>query len=413
VKRFSIIILFWVVILLPGALFSQEDFLRVTAPGNSSLRTAILPPVPISGETDVKIAAEIADILKFDLGITGLFSLVEAAAGAVPDADMLLKTGYKLSAGSITLEYRLYEVASGREILAKRYSAARQDVRKTAHTFADEVLLALTGERGPFTGKLAYVSTVTGNKEIYLMDWDGFNVHKLTANGSINLNPDFSPSGKEIIFTSYKQRNPDLYRRELFTGTEARISSSPGINITGAFSPEGNRIALAMSKDGNSEIYLISKEGKQLARLTKNQAIDLSPSWSPDGRAIAFVSDRFGKPQLFVMRVDGSDQKRITLNGYNVAPRWSPKGDRIAYCRQYGSSFQIHLVNPDGSDDRQITFEGSNEHPRWSPDGRFIAFSSKRNGGEYIYAMRADGSGQTRISRGSGKDSHPAWSSRW
>ena len=414
-NRLIIITVILAVALLPSAIFSQDDFLRVTAPGKSSLRTAIFLPVPVSGETDDKVAAEIADIFKLDLEMTGLFSLVQLpAGGTAADADMLLKTGYKLSADSITLEYRFYEVATGREILAKRYTAARKDLRKTAHTFADEVLFVLTGERGPFTGKLAYVSSSSGNKEIYMMDWDGFNVRKLTANRSINLNPDFSPSGKEIIFTSYKQGNPDLYRRELFTGKEARISSSSGINITGAFSPEGNRIALAMSKDGNSEIYLISKEGKQLARLTKHTAIDLSPSWSPDGRFIAFVSDRLGKPQLFVMNVDGSDQKRIIPGGgYTVGPRWSPKGDKIAYCRQYGARFQIHLVNPDGSDDRQLTFEGSNEHPRWSPDGRFIVFSSKRGGGEFIYAMRADGSGQTKISRGSGKDSHPAWSSRW
>jgi len=415
VNRLIIITVILAVALLPSAIFSQDDFMRVTAPGNRSIRTAILLPVPVSGENDEKVAAEIADIFKFDLEMTGLFSLVQLpAGGTAADADMLLKTGYKLSADSITLEYRFYEVATGREILAKRYTAARKDLRKTAHTFVDEVLFVLTGERGPFTGKLAYVSSSSGNKEIYLMDWDGFNVRKLTTNRSINLNPDFSPSGKEIIFTSYKKGNPDLFRRELFTGTEARISSAPGINITGAFSPDGNRIALAMSKEGNSEIYLIGKEGKQLARLTKHPAIDLSPSWSPDGKLIAFVSDRFGKPQIFVMNIDGSNPKRITIDGgYNVSPRWSPKGDRIVYCRQYGSKFQIHLVNPDGSDDRQITFDGSSEHPRWSPDGRFIVFSSKRGGGEFIYAMRADGSGQTRISRGSGKDSHPVWSSRW
>jgi TolB protein len=415
VNRFLLIQIFIAVALLPTAIFSQDDFLRVTAQGNRALSIAINSPVVLSGTADAKAVAEIADILKFDLGITGLFTIVDpSAAGTRTEADLQLKTGYSLSAGAITLEYRLFEITTGREVVAKRYSAARQDMRKTAHTFADEILYALTGERGPFTAKIAYVSAATGNKEIYLMDWDGFNSRKLTANGSINLNPDFSPTGKEIIFTSYKYKNPDLFRRELFTGAEARISSAPGINITGAFSPEGNRIALAMSKDGNSEIYIIGKDGKSLARLTKHPAIDLSPSWSPDGKNIAFVSDRLGKPQIFVMRFDGSDQKRITPGGgYCVSPRWSPKGDRIAYARQYGAKFQIHLINPDGSDDRQITFDGSNEHPRWSPDGRFIVFSSKRDGGEFIYVMRADGSGQSRISRGKGRDTHPTWSTRW
>lgn len=422
-NRFLLLAIFLATALLPTTIFSQNDFLRVTAQGNRALGIVVRFPAPLSGSADTKLAAELVDILKFDLGITGLFSLSDlpadskatdpAAVATKIDADLVLTTGYTLAGDAITLQFRLHEIATDRELVAKRYSAARPDIRKAAHTFCDEILQVMTGERGPFTGKLAYVSTVTGNKEIYLMDWDGFNVRKLTANGSINLNPDFSPSGKEMVFTSYKRKNPDLYRRELFTGTEARVSSAQGINITGAFAPDGNRIALAMSKDGNSEIYLISKEGKQLARLTSNPAIDLSPAWSPDGRFIAFVSDRFGKPQVFVMTADGKDPKRITPGGYNVGPRWSPQGDRIAYSRQYGSKFQIHMVNADGSNDRQITFEGSNEHPRWSPDGRFIVFSSKRGGGEFIYVMRADGSGQTRVSRGRGKDSHPTWSARW
>ncbi|NJD91832.1 MAG: Tol-Pal system beta propeller repeat protein TolB [Geobacter sp.] len=407
-------------LLLPGSAHPSEDFLRVMAAGNVALRLVIQPPLPASGAPDAKLADEIATIFKLDLGITGLFAMVDPApqdkAAAVPgaDADMVLKTVYTVSPASVTFEYRLQESVTGREILAKRYSAVRQDLRKTAHTFSDDILYALTGERGSFTGKLAYVSKAGGNKEIYIMDWDGFNPRKIIANGSINLNPDFSPSGKELIYTSYKNGNPDLFRRELFTGAEANVSHSPGINITGAFSPEGNRIALAMSKEGNSEIYLLTKDGKQLARLTTNPAIDISPSWSPDGRQIAFVSDRFGKPQIFVMSFDGSDQKRITTaGGYNVGPRWSPKGDKIAYCRQYGNGFQIHLINPDGSDDRQITTEGSNEHPRWSPDGRFIVYSSKRGGKESIYVMRNDGSGVTKISKSGANETHPAWSARW
>ena len=408
------------VLLLPGPASPQEDFLRVMAAGNVALRLAVLTPAPVSEGADPKLAEEIAAIFKLDLGMTGLFALVDlpsqdkGAPVSGADADMVLKTTYTVSPESVTFEYRLQESITGREILAKRYSAARPDLRKTAHTFSDDILYSLTGERGSFTGKVAYVSAATGNKEIYIMDWDGFNPRKIIANASINLNPDFSPSGKEMIYTSYKNGNPDLFRRELFTGAEANVSHSPGINITGAFSPEGNRIALAMSKDGNSEIYLLTKDGKQLARLTNNPAIDISPAWSPDGRQIAFVSDRFGKPQIFVMSFDGSEQKRITTaGGYNVGPRWSPKGDKIAYCRQYGNGFQIHLINPDGSDDRQITTEGSNEHPRWSPDGRFIVYSSKRGGKESIYVMRSDGSGSTRISKSGANESHPTWSARW
>jgi TolB protein len=414
-------------IMVPAHSLSQSDFLRVTATGSQQLRLAIPPAIALGGAAQADLSRQISDILAFDLGMTGVIAVTTPESTAQqgirpgefnlsswrPSADLLLKAGYLQTPEQVTVEFRLYDVTGNREILAKRYHAPPADLRRIVHTFADDTLQTLTGERGPFSARLAYVSKATGTKEIAIMDWDGYNSQKVTGNGSINLNPEFSPSGREIIFTSYKRQNPDLYRRELYTGNEARISASPGINITGAFAPDGNRIALAMSKDGNSEIYLLTKDGKQLSRLTNHPGIDLSPTWSPDGTRLAFVSDRLGKPQVFTMNQDGTDLQRLTRTGaYNVSPRWSPKGDKIAYCRQYGEGMQIHLINPDGSDDRQLTLTGSNEHPRWSPDGRFIVYSSKRNGKEAVFVMRADGSGQTKVSRADYSQTHPTWSPR-
>jgi len=418
-------------LLVPANLLhGEQNYLEVTAPGNRLLQLAIASPVSLGGAPNASYAQEIVDVLRFDMTLAGPFSvtaapLSEAKSGIRPGefdfapwklagTDLLVKTGYSQNGTTLTLECRLYDPARQQEVTAKRYTGSAKELRRMVHAFSDEIMRATTGEKGPFTGKIAFVSTRTGNKEIYLMDYDGYNVQAVTRNGSINLNPDFSPSGQEIIFTSYKKGNPDLYRRELFTGAEARTSASRGINITGAWAPDGNRIALAMSKDGNSQIYVISKEGKQLARLTHSSAIDVSPAWSPNGAQIAFVSDRYGRPQVFIMNADGSGVRRLTTSGaYNVSPRWSPKGDRIAYCRQMGNGFQIFIINPNGSGDTQITQEGSNEHPRWSPDGRYLTFSSRRGKREAVYVMRADGTGQTMVSRGKGNDSHPVWSPYW
>jgi TolB protein len=418
------------VILLPVIAQGQQSFLEVTAPGNRQLQMAIPLSKSLDGMQNSNIAKEINDALRFDMTLAGPFSVMATAGNSdssgirpgefdftpwrAAGADLLVKSGYKVAGSTVTVEFRLYDVLKGKELAAKRYSGTIHDLRKISHMFDDQIMLTVTGEMGPFTGKIAFVSRETGNKEIYLMDYDGYNVQRLTRNGSINIGPDFSPNGREIIYTSYKRRNPDLFRRELFTGAEADISHHHGINITGAYSPDGKRIALAMSKDGNSEIYLIDTSGKVLARLTSNRAIDVSPSWSPDGSKIAFTSDRLGRPQIFIMNSDGSNVHRLTTNGaYNDRPRWSPKGDQIAYCRMEGSGFQIYVINPDGSGDTRLTSEGSNEHPRWSPDGRFITFSSKRGGNEAIYVMRADGTGQTKVSRGHSADSHPTWSNRW
>ena len=416
-----------ILLLLPVTMGAQQDHLVVTPSGNQTLQLHIAPPVALGGQGNTELAIQISQVLNFDMTLAG-FAVASPpvvqetgirqgdfsfAPWRSAGADLLIKIGYQLNNDKLTIECRLFDVARERELSAKRYNGGRQDLRRITHTFSDEVMQAVTGERGPFTGKIAFVSKATGNKEICLMDYDGHNVVRLTKNGSINLNPEFSPSGREIIFTSYKKRNPDLYRRELYTGTEARISYSQGINVTAAYAPDGARIALAKTKDGHSQIYLISKDGKELARLTKTSAIDVSPSWSPDGTRIAFVSDRLGSPQVFIMNADGTGTRRLTTTGsYNVSPRWSPKGDRIAYCRQEGNGFQVYTITPEGTGDTRLTSEGNNEHPRWSPDARFITFSSKRGGAESIYVMRADGSGETRVSRGKGADSHPTWSPR-
>jgi len=425
------IVLFLIfIILLPGALHAKEDYLEVTASSDRKISLAVAPPISQAGGESSDISRNVNDALTFDMALTGLFTILDTSraggnSGVRPGefdmapwravgAEYLIKSAYLLNKDGAILEFRLYDVLSGRQILAKRYSGKVKDSRKMAHSFSDEILLLQTKEKGPFTGKIAFVSRKSGNKEIYLMDYDGHNVQRLTANGSINLNPDFSPNGREIIYTSYKKGNTDLYRRDLFSTAEARISSHPGINITGRWSPDGSRIALALSKDGNAEIYAISKDGRQISRLTRNGAIETSPAWSPDGSRIAFLSDRLGKPQIFVMNADGSSPYRLTTSGdYNVTPSWSPKSDRILYCRQQPGGFQIHSITPDGNDDIQLTSEGSNEHPRWSPDGRFITFSSTRDGVQAIYVMRADGSGQTKVSRSGSSDSHPSWSPRW
>lgn len=419
-----------IVLLFPTLLFAQQGYLEVTAHGNKQTPLAIAAAKSLGGGENAEIAGEIGDVLKFDLNLAGPFtimtgSLNEGSSGIRPGefdfapwramgAAYLIKSGYTIAGDTITLELRLYDVLKGNSLAAKRYTGKRKDLRKMVHAFSDETMFVATGEKGPFTGKIAFVSPVSGNKEIFIMDYDGHKAQRITKNGAITINPDFSPNGREITYTSYKKGNPDLYRRELSTGAEARISARQGVNVTGAWSPDGNKIALTMSKDGNSEIYLLNKDGKQSARLTHNSAIDISPSWSPDGSHIAFVSDRLGSPQIFIMDSDGSNVRRLTYSGkYNVSPSWSPKGDRILYCRQQPGGFQVYAISPDGSGNTQLTAEGRNEYPRWSPDGRFITFSSNRDGRDAIYVMRADGTGQIKVSRDGRADSQPVWSARW
>ena len=425
----KIILLVLLLIVPPVVLHAQPGYIEVNAPGNRQLKLAVDAPHSLEGPVNHASAKIISDVIAFDMNMSGVVTaegrshqpapgnLSMVAVDYVPwlsaGYDLLVRSEFSLKDDRLTVEFRLFDVINRKLITAKRYLGTAKDLRRFSHTFADEIMRAITGEKGAFTTRIAYVSTQTGNKEIYVMDWDGYNPLPLTKNGSINLNPDFSPDGREVIFTSYKRSNPDLYRRSLSNTAEIPLSRRKGLNITGSWSPDGSKIALALSKDGDAEIYTLDKNGGHPTRLTISPALELYPAWSPDGKQIAFVSDRLGKPQIFVMNADGGDVRRLTTSGsYNVNPRWSPKGDRIAYSRMTNGGFNIFTIAPDGSSDIQLTTDGNNENPSWSADSRLICFSSKRGSGDGVYVMRADGSGQTKVSQGKGALFQPVWSAR-
>ncbi|MDD2850633.1 MAG: Tol-Pal system beta propeller repeat protein TolB [Desulfuromonadaceae bacterium] len=413
--------------MLPGESSAQSGYIEVTAPGSRMLKLAVDAPLLRTASLSADSVKLIPDVLTFDMNMSGTVtaetrpayvtakstSLMESDFAPWLNAgfDLLVRSEITQTGDQVAVEFRLFDVVNRKVTTSKRYLGTASDLRRFSHLFADEILRVITGEKGAFTTRIAYVSTQTGNKEIYIMDWDGYNPLPLTKNHSINMNPDFTPDGRQIIFTSYKRGNPDLYRRSLSNTAEVVVSKRRGLNITGSWAPDGSKIALALSKDGDAEIYTLNKDGAAPVRLTVNSALDLYPSWSPDGTQIAFVSDRLGKPQVFLMKSDGSNVRRLTTTGsYNVNPRWSPKGDKIAYSRMSSNGFNIFSVSPDGSADRQLTTDGNNENPAWSPDGRFICFSSKRSSGAGVYVMRSDGTGQTKVTHAKGTFFQPTWS---
>ena len=341
-KKFLLVLF---LVLSPAIMYAQPGYIEVNAPGNRQLKLAVDSPRTLDVPANPDSAKMVSDVISFDMNMSGVvaaesrsqqpsvkdFSLmnVDFVPWLSAGFDLLVRSEYSLKGEQLTIEFRLFDVINRKLLTAKRYLGTAKDLRRFSHSFADEILRAMTGEKGVFTTKIAYVSTQTGNKEIYIMDWDGHNPLPLTKNGSINMNPDFSPDGREIIFTSYKRGNPDLYRRSLSNPAEVVLSRRSGLNITGKWSPDGSKIALALSKDGDAEIYTLDKDGSHPVRLTINPALELYPAWSPDGKQIAFVSDRLGKPQIFVMNADGGEVRRLTTAGnYNVNPRWSPKGDQ-------------------------------------------------------------------------------------
>lgn len=372
-----------------------------------------------------------ADFMAGSLDFTGYFKILDRSAflfdpqksglsageinfqnWTVVGAELLTTGTYEQSGDSVQMELRLFDTIKGRQILGKRYSGNASETRKMILRFCAEVIYYLTGNKGIFNSRIAFVSTGSGKKEIYTCDFDGYNPTRLTYNDSISLFPSWSPDGRHIAYTSYKGGKPDIYIRSLADKREAVISNE-GMNITPAFTPDRFELAATQSFSGDQEIYLLTGTGKMIKRLTNSRGSDVSPTWSPDGRKIAFVSNRTGGPQIYVLDLDTGNERRLTFEGkYNTQPSWSPRGDKIAYSSQVGGFHQVFVIDADGQNPLQLTRNGGDsESPSWSPDGSLIVFNSTREGPSRLYVMTAFGTDQRRLLLLNGEQMNPKWSS--
>ena len=430
---------FALLILIVCAAFPQaaqaKVYIDIFSPSSRSL-PIVIPPFRSSGDFDREgIASKIGQVIADDLDFSGVFKAVDpsAAGKALVDGDtikwdMVSMLGAEaiivgvvnIASGSAVFEIKLYDAVQKKQLTGKRYEGRVEDYREIAHRFANEVFKTMTGARGVFDTKLAYVKSDLPNKEIYVCDYDGARDRMLTNYHSLTLGPDWSHDGRQIAFTSYKDGNPNLYVLGVDSysgaakGSAKLVSKKKGVNITPSWSPDDTKIALTLNlNNGNSEIYIHTLATGALERVTNDWATDVSPSWSPDGKMITWVSDRSGGPQIYTVDLSSGRIKRISFNesSYNTSPAWSPRGDRIAYVGQVGGRYNVFITSTDGQYQQQITSgQGNNEDPAWSPDGRFLAISSSRTGQKEIYIMRADGNGAKRITFGKGAKTEPAWS---
>jgi TolB protein len=404
----------------------------IFGPGLRQYPIAISPLRGLSGQDAGDLGRQFADIVGRDLELSGIFRVVPrdahielpessgTTAGeinfdnwSVIGALALVKGTVESDSGRLTVEARLFDVPQRRAVAGRRYRGATADLRRIANRFADEILLALTGERGPFDSRIAFLSTRGGRfKDVYVMSPDGGDLQRITAENTLNLSPSWSRDASSLLLTSYRAGGPALFTIDLGGRNWTRLSALSGLNVGGAWSPDGSRLVVTLESDGNSDIALLRADGTLERRLTEHWAIDVSPSWSPDGSRVAFCSNRGGSPQIYVMAASGGEPRRVTRSGsYNTSPRWSPKGERIAYVSRVGNRFQVFTVNVDGSDVRQVTSSaGDNEDPSWSPDGRYLVFSSTRGGSSRLYVADASGQSQVQLTAGGGSDSSPAWS---
>jgi TolB protein len=375
-------------------------------------------------------ARELEGTLRADLDVSGYFEIQgadawkPAALSGEVERDLPVYRGQgnqivllgdlHAEEDKLVFEGRLIDLGSGKTIVAKRYRGKESVARRMAHTFANEVVLYLTGTPGIALSEIAFTSDRTGEgrKEIFIMDYDGHNQRRITNHRSTSMSPAWSPAGDAIAYTSFLGGYPGVYVADLVSGRKRALVTSGSLNISPSYSPDGSQIAFARSLEGNVEIFTCDRNGGNLRRLTNSPAIDTNPAWSPKANQIAFTSSRGGNPHIYLMDSDGAGQRRITFEGtYNDGAAWSPDGGRVAFTSRRDGVFQIAVVNVASQETRVLTSGGGeNESPAFSPDGRKIVFTSRRSGQKQLYVMDASDGGNLRQLTDAGGNDMADWS---
>lgn len=383
--------------------------IEINSQGTSDHKSRVAIPSFAAAPGMEAVAKEMAQVAAYDLDFTGLFAIIApesyppAFQGFTADPAQIdftvwrtVKISY-LIWGSVTLEgntivaeMRMFDIASGTQVVGQRLTASRDLPRLIAHRFTEEVVRKVDGVPGIASTEVFFSAGKPGSKEIYVADYDGANPKQLTKHGSISILPKASPDGSKLAYISFKDRYPYLYVFDRATGKSTVLSKNVGLNATPAWSPDGRSIAMVLSKDGNSEIYVKNPDGTGERRLTHDPASDSSPTFDPSGKQLAFVSDRGGTPQIYVMDSDGGNAHRVSMvGGKAYDPTWSPDGKMIAFVsEQSGLGLVIFVMNADGSNARQLIQPGGlNESPSWSPDSRHVMYCSTGWGDPILCAV--------------------------
>jgi TolB protein len=377
-----------------------------------------------------------------DLGSAGIFDLVSKSLAPLTTPgspqEINLSQWSAAPANAAMVAFGSLSAANGRlvvygwlfdarntvspQVLAKQYNeAASQDSARTiAHRFADEIILRLGGGiDGIAETKIYFVSSRTGSKEIWAMDYDGQNQRQITHLGTISNSPRVSPDNSRVAFASLGRDGWEIrmYSLDLDRLVTFPAGTAGGANFTPAWSADGSKIAFSSSRSGDPEIWVADANGGNLRKITDFRGPDVAPTWNPRSNAqLAWVSGRTGLPQIYIMDQEGSNVQRITDGGYAVSPSWSPNGQLLAFSwnRKYGpgdpGGVDIHVIDIASKNYIQLTHEsGSNDYPFWAPDGRHIVFERTIGGHHDIWSMLADGTGQRQLTQ-SGNNFMPNWS---
>ena len=386
-----------------------------------------LTQMPIAIATfrgEVQAPQKIGAIVKADLDRSGVFKTIDTSGvvldeAARPDmASFKQKGADSLVTGSVTpladgrfdVRLRLWDVVRGLDLGGQSFAVTSADLRLSAHRISDFVYEKLTGEKGIFSTRIAYVTKNAQRFTLWVADADGENAQSALASPEPIISPSWSPNGAQLAYVSFESRKPVIYAHDVASGKRQLLANFRGSNSAPAWSPDGRQIVATLSRDGGSQLYAIDANGGEPKRLTQSESIDTEPAFSADGKSIYFVSDRGGAPQIYRMGASGGSAERVTFSGtYNISPAISPDGKYLAYISRIGGAFKLHLMELANSAVTSITDTSADESPSFAPNSRLIVYATQQQGREALMTTTIDGKIKARLAGAGGDIREPYW----
>ena len=386
-----------------------------------------LTQLPIAVATfrgDAQSPQKIGAIVKADLERSGIFRPVDTANAVIDEAarpDMALykqKGADALVTGSVTpladgrfdVRLRLWDVVRGLDLGGQSFAVSAADLRLSAHRISDFVYEKLTGEKGIFSTRIAYVTKSTQRYTLWVADADGENAQSALASPEPIISPSWSPNGSQLAYVSFESRKPVIYAHDIASGKRRLLANFRGSNSAPTWSPDGRQIVATLSRDGGSQLYAIDVNSGEPRRLTQSQSIDTEPAFAPDGKSIYFVSDRGGAPQIYRMDATGSSVERITFAGnYNISPAISPDGKYLAYVSRIAGAFKLQVMELNGGAITSLTDTSADESPSFAPNSRLIVYATQQQGREALMTTTLDGKIKAKLTGAGGDIREPHW----
>ncbi|KTD68342.1 MULTISPECIES: Tol-Pal system beta propeller repeat protein TolB [Legionella] len=404
-------------------LLTQQVFaldLELTQGINSAL------PIAINSFGSDSAAQEIGQVIENDLNLSGQFRIVSGPQGA--NSQSAVSTLKQLGADSVVtgrvsqvgnhyeVSFTLSDaVANGATLLTKTFQISANQIRPLAHHISDEVYQKLTGEKGIFSTRIAYISvqrtTSSTHYSLEVADADGHNPQSLLVSSEPIMSPAWAPNGKSISYVSFEKKRAQIFTVSVETGQRRLITSFPGINGAPAWSPDGRELAVVLSKSGTPKIYNIDINTGTMKQLTFGDAIDTEPRYAPDGKSILFTSGRGGSPQIYRLSLANGQVSRLTFEGnYNARASYTPDMKNIIMLHRDDRQFNIGLQSASGGPVVSLTSSGRDESPSVAPNGRLILYATHNQDKGVLGIVSLDGRIRMRLPARDGDVQEPAWS---